>query len=286
VSDSTMTSSGVRFAVCAILAVTTSPAQSGARFEVASIKPSADFQTSQRSGHLGIKLDPARVDIGFWSLRQLIYRAYGIWGYQLTGPDWMGTERFDVVATFPAGAGENQLPEMLQHLLADRFGLKAHTETKDLPGFALRVAKGGPKMKLTEPADQEPGLTSTARIGRLIDDLSSYDGSPFGLTNMSRAGGNIRVEFTRMPVAALVQILASYLAAPVVDLTGLTGKYQGMLEFSVSATLSSPSSGDAPDPSGTSLFSTVPKLGLKLERHKAPVEVRIVDHLDRAPSAN
>jgi uncharacterized protein (TIGR03435 family) len=150
---------------------------SGPRFEVASIKP-APITSSGPPAHAGIEIDGARVDIGYWSINQLIYRAYGLPAYQLSGPGWMNNLRFDVVAKFPEGASKDQLPEMLQWLLADRFGLVAHAETRELPGFALVVGKGGPKVKLAEPdpdAATEPASPNRLeRAGQLLDRLSSY----------------------------------------------------------------------------------------------------------------
>ena len=123
-------------------------------------------------GHTGITLNPARVDIGYWSVLQLIVRAYRLQPFQLIGPDWMGLHRFDVQAKLPQGSTEKQLPEMLQWLLADRFGLKAHFDTKELNGFALEVGKGGVKMDaappdpayLGAPVEDQTGLRGRFRV--------------------------------------------------------------------------------------------------------------------------
>ena len=106
--------------------------------------------------HVGMKIDAARVDIGYWSIKQLILRAYGLSPSQASGPDWMDSLRFDILAKLPEGATQDQLPEMLQWLLVERFGLVAHGETKDLPGYALVLGKGGPKMKPAVPDADAP----------------------------------------------------------------------------------------------------------------------------------
>src|SRR5580693_8295370 len=94
---------------------------SGPKFEVASIKPAAQ----PRGNHVGITADDARVDIGDWSVLQLIDKAYRIQSYQVIGPDrWEFAQiRFDIQATLPQGSTQKQIPEMLQWLLAERFGL-------------------------------------------------------------------------------------------------------------------------------------------------------------------
>src|SRR4051794_33928733 len=120
-------------------------------FEVASIKPSEPITPAMvQSGkiHAGMKIDGARVDIGNFSLAQLIAKAYDIKAYQLQGPSWMvpTAQRFDVIANLPAGATKEQVPEMLQALLADRFKLVVHKETKDQKVYGLLVGKTGIKM--------------------------------------------------------------------------------------------------------------------------------------------
>jgi len=234
-------------------------AQPQAKFEVASIRPAQDA-----SSH-GIKIDSARVEIGGWSVKQLILRAYGLQPYQLSGPEWLDSV-FDVLAKYPEGATQDQLPEMLQSLLAERFGLVTHRETRQLEGFALLVAKGGPKMKPAPPEADD-------RATNILDTLWGTDYKAFGLTAFSSANGELHMEFTKIPMAALVQILASYLRAPLIDMTGLQGRYQAALDISF-------------DPGDTSLFSTVNRLGLRLERRKSAFEVLIVDHLKRIPTEN
>ncbi len=273
---------------------------SGPKFEVVSIKPAPNIQTVISQGqtpHMGIKINPSTVDIGYWSITQLILRAYGLGPYQLYGPNWMDSARFDVVAKFPHDVAPDQLSGMLQWVIVERLGLAAHSESKDLPAFALSVAKSGPKMKPADPDDSisdEASLNRIEKIGRTLDSIWG-SGTELGLTTTTGNNGNLHLEFTKMPMAALVQILASYLRAPVIDVTGLQGKYRATLDFSLADTLEAartedPSGGSgAPsvsEPFGTSLFAMVQRLGLKLERRKAHIDVLIVDHVERVPSAN
>ena len=268
---------------------------SGPKFEVASVKPSLDLETAVSKGlapHVGIKIDAARVDIGYWSIKQLIMRAYGLPSYQVSGPDWMDSLRFDVAAKFPEGAAEDQLPGMLQWLLVERFGLVAHGATKDLPAFALVVGKDGPKMKPAAPdADAPAGPPSkdagdanrVKNVGRTLDGLFG-DGKPFGAA-MTFNSGRLHMEFAKMPMDALSMIVSSYLREPVIDMTGLDGRYQLTLDFSP-ADMGGDPSGMASEPSGTSLFSAVQRLGLRLERRKAPTALLVVDHVERVPKEN
>jgi uncharacterized protein (TIGR03435 family) len=264
---------------------------SGPKFEVTSIKP-VPLTNSGPPAHAGIKIDGARVDIGYWSINQLILRAYGLPAYQLSAPDWTNSLRFDVVAKFPEGTTRDQLSEMLQWLLADRFGLAAHVETRELPGFALVVGKGGTKMKPAEPdpnAATEPASSNRLeRAGHTLDRLWSYDGDSFGVSSSSVAGNVLHVAFKRMPIEALAQILADRLRAPVTNMTGLDGEYQMTLDLPLpgaSAGAPEPAGELAPDPLGA-VFATVERLGLKLEHRKAPIAVLVVDHVERVPTEN
>jgi uncharacterized protein (TIGR03435 family) len=167
-------------------------------------------------------------------------------------------------------------------MVADRFGLKMHHATRTMPAFSLTVAKTGPKMQ--RAADDEPSAVlpsgDSARIertGRMLDRIWGM-GEDLGL-RMLPANGNLRVEFTKMPMAALAQVLASYLRTPVLDETGLTGNYWAELEFSMAET-------ERDEASPNALLAAVGRLGLRLERRKTPVEIVVVDNLLRTPSAN
>jgi uncharacterized protein (TIGR03435 family) len=254
-------------------------------FEVVSIKPAVLDEPGAAPHLMGMRRTPVRIDIGRWSVKQLVLRAYGLWPSQLSGPEWMDTARFDVSATLPPGARPEQLPEMLQHMLADRFGLKIHRATKTMLVFSLIVGKGGAKMQ--RGPDDDPsallpaGQTQAARVermGRMLDRIWGM-GEDLGLRMLPAADGNLRVEFTKMPMAALTQFLAAYLRSPVFDDTGLTGNYQAVLEFSVPRI-------EGDDVSADALLSAVSRLGLRLERRKAPVESVVVDSLLRTPSSN
>jgi uncharacterized protein (TIGR03435 family) len=261
---------------------------SGPKFDVASIKPSRNLEEVIQAGlkpHVGITIDAARVDIGYWSLLQLIVRAYGIQPYQLVAPDWTAASRFDVQATLPPGASEKRLPGMLQWLLSERFGLIAHADKRDLPGYTLRLGKGGVKMK---PAPPEPGPSGMEEGVNSLDLLwGGGESKPFGLTDFHRSpNGDFHMQFEKMPIPVLAQILTSYLRAPVADLTGLAGKYQATLDFSPAPGPAANASLDGQAFGGNDLFTAVKALGLKLERDRVRCPVLVVDHIERTPAVN
>src|SRR5579863_7894040 len=113
-------------------------------FEVASIKPSGPFLSGSGRVNLGLHIDGAQVTGSFFSLKDYIGIAYRVRDYQISGPDWMASERFTISAKLPAGAPREKVPEMMQALLADRFQLKTHRDSKEFPVYALTVGKSGP----------------------------------------------------------------------------------------------------------------------------------------------
>jgi uncharacterized protein (TIGR03435 family) len=254
---------------------------SGPKFEVASIKPAAGPEV-----HAGTKIDAARVDIGYWSITQLILRAYGIPAYQLSAPRGLGNLRFDIAAKLPEGSTPDQLPQMLQWLLAERFSLVVHGETRSLPALALLVAKDGPKMRPAAPDPDAPAQPAPGRLekaGRTLDGLWSPDPREFGVTAFSATAGNLHVEFTRLPMDALAQILADNMQMPVLDATGLEGRYQVTLDLPLPG---APVAAMALEPPGPSVQSELKRLGLRLEPRNAPLAVLVVDHAERVPTEN
>jgi uncharacterized protein (TIGR03435 family) len=282
---------------------------SGPKFEVASIKPALALGPAIEAGNfVGIKIDSAQAHFGAFALKQMLMRAYGLQQYQLIGPDWIDTQRFEIVAKIPEGANKDEVPQMLQWLLAERFGLVAHGETRDLPAFALLVGKDGPKMKPAAPAepaadpaptDATPGRVSTSRGSD--GSINGVSAGPFGKTVIKASNAGLHMEFERIPMADFARMLFQYLGRPVVDMTGLKGAYQVTVDFSpadiaaatkVTAAHDANQSADgdragvAAEPSGASVFATIQKLGLRLESRKAPIAVLVVDHIDRTPKEN
>ena len=294
-------------------------------FEVASIKPAAPLDLRMLlSGQMriGMKTDAARVDIASMSLMDLICAAYKVKPHQVSGPDWMGGltgARFDILAKLPDGATTDQIPEMLQGLLEERFKLALHRSLTDHPVYALVVGKGGPKLKEAPPDAPAPAAGDPQDgIALSIGDQDiRISGSPQGrgmvISGLAGAKtrisvtpeGTMRMEADRIALPAFADFLTRLLDRPVVDMTGLQGSYQLALDLSQSDLLNIarnagfqvPGQGvrmdaarpadAASDPSATStIFAGVQQLGLRLDPRKSPIDSLVIDHLEKTPTGN
>jgi uncharacterized protein (TIGR03435 family) len=279
-----------------ILAVVLSPAlfcqppASRPEFEVAAVKASAPITESGLN--VGVHIDGAMVRCTYLSLLNYLNMAYDVKDYQIIGPDWLASEHFDIDAKRPDGvSGEQALRGMMASLLQDRFKLTMHRETRDLPAYALVVGKGGLKIKEIPPdpdgADTghvDVNVTGGGRGGTTVD-LGNGSYISYGLN---------KLEAKKVTFPAIMDSLSKFLDRPVVDMTGLTGRYDFTVEYSVDElrNLVRASGGDAshiPDFGGDptiSIFTSVEALGLKLEPRKAPVEVIVIDSVQKTPTAN
>jgi uncharacterized protein (TIGR03435 family) len=287
----------------------------GPTFEVASVKlAGAPDPARMMSGHVGMKVDGARVDIGFLSLSDLIAIAYRVKAYQISGPDWMSAQRFDIMAKLPAGASQDQAPEMLQALLAERFKLTIHRANKDIQIYALVAGKNGPKLKESAPDEPTapaadgaaPSTDTSLRIsGDPQKGMTVSNGLGSGTVKITMANGAMHMESAKMSMTQFAEALSRFLDHPVMDMTEIKGNYQVALDLSMedimnaarSAGMQGPGPGGggmagrgpaegASDPRGSSLFNNVQQLGLKLEARKAPVDLIVIDHLEKLPTEN
>ena len=240
------------FIATVLLAQAPAPAP---EFEVASIKLAPPLEPQKIMAgtmHVGMSVDAARVDIGSMSLTELIRTAYRMKPYQISGPDWMPSQRFDIMAKIPEGASKDKVPEMLQALLADRFKLTAHRESKERPAYALVVGKNGPKLKEAEPDPAAPPAADPAappgkgifvvgspegqvRIEPNRDGRGASISSPqLGQMKVSVGeGGMMRMEFARISMTMLADTLSRFAGKPVIDMTELKGNYQIALDLSM-----------------------------------------------------
>ena len=226
-------------------------------FEVASIKPnrSLDVRSS-------IRFSKGRLAAQNVSLRKVILNAYGIPDdreYMLDGPAWLATERFDIDATFPADAAPEQVRQMLESMLKDRFRLALHRDTRQLPAYSLTVAKGGPRI---QPVEDGQGRTS---------------------------GAPGRLEATKITMRKLADLLGRLTGVPVIDSTSLEGVFDFTLEWSPDQppNMAAPDIHETAAGSGPSLFTALQEqLGLKLVSGKQPLEILVVDHMEKTPTAN
>jgi uncharacterized protein (TIGR03435 family) len=286
-----------RIAAAALLACVvnaqTAPADHP-QFEVASIKPNTS------DNHLVMIRPPVggRFTATNATLTMLVALAYKVRTNQISGlPSWAGSERYDIVAKSDTNPAQDQLALMVRELLADRFKLITHKETKELPVYALLIAKNGPKL----PAAKE-GACATYSPDKPLP-APPQPGQPFTPPTMPCGGflmlGN-RLEAGKVGMAQLVNVLANVTGRPVIDKTAYTGTFDVHLEWTPEAGMGrggafgGPGAGPAPggdpvpaappaDTSGPSIFTAVQEqLGLRLESQKAPVEILVVDHAEKA----
>jgi uncharacterized protein (TIGR03435 family) len=270
----------------------------GQEFEVASIKPSAP--SSQGQAIAGLHIDGAMVRYSALSLKLYLGMAYGLENYEISTPDWMASERWDITAKLADGSDPKQIPKMLQALLRDRFQMKMHRETKQFPVYGLIVGKGGLKLK-DSPADpvaeggQPPNQSvNVAPAARGAGTVVNYgNGSYLTL-------GDNKFEGKKLPMAIIAGALARFADRPVVDMTDLKGSYNFAMEFSpedframmiraaiAQGSVVSPDASKLVDASSSdTLFNAVEKLGLKLESRKAPIEMLVIDQALKTPTDN
>lgn len=231
--------------------------QSG--FDVVSIKPSDPLSNIM---HIGISPSGSFEASGA-NLMSLIVQAYDVRGFQIVGgTGWMNDEKYMIVtkdeAKEPTGADQSQLRNRmnakLRAMLADRFQLRVHRETREMPVYALTIAKGGIRMK-TSPGD---------------------GGDDAGINMIRTPEAKSGVMGKQVPMDVLSRFLSFQVGRTVVDETGLTGKYDFRLVYSL----------DLGDATGPSIFTALQEqLGLKLESKKGPVEVIVIDGAEE-PSEN
>jgi len=282
-------------------------------FEVASVKPAAPLDPAKLMAgqqRIGVTIDAAHADIRSLTLGDLVRTAYQLKAYQINGPAWMETERYDIVAKLPDGAKRSQFPRMLQTLLAERFRLTLHRATSELPAFALVVAKGGPKLK-ESPPDPNPQSAEAAPAGGTSALRSNTALDPKGVVTMTGPSGStikqtvspdgLHLEIQKMTMPALAEYLGRFKARPVTDMTGVQGAYDLVLELSreeladvARASGQVVGGGEtggagldtASDPNIHSLASSLDLLGLKLETRKTSMEMLVIDHVEKTPIEN
>jgi uncharacterized protein (TIGR03435 family) len=228
-------------------------------FEAASIKPSAP-------GGQGFRMQFAeggRVMASNVTVAILIQQAYGVREFQILGaPGWVGSDHYDITTVAEGGTKPDDLRPMMRALLADRFKLALHRGTKELPVYALVVGKGGPKFHASTGGGEGPGNGRRMSIGR----------------------GQIELQHGTM--AFFASELARQLGRTVIDKTELTGEYDLKMDWTPDESLAAPAGGERPAPAeaiGPSIFTALQEqLGLKLESTKGPVEILVIDRVEKA----
>jgi uncharacterized protein (TIGR03435 family) len=268
------------------------PPSARPEFEVASVKKSAPAMPGQVN--IGVHIDGAMVRCSALPMKSYIRMAYRVNDYQVLGPDWLATENFDIAAKLPDGATRAQLPEMIQSLLADRFKLVVHRDKKEFPVYALVVAKNGPKLK-ESPPDSSAEASPAAKGTVDVNITTGRGGGVIDMGNGSSIGySRDHLEAKKVTMTALAGAVERLLDRPVVEMTGIGGTYDFSLEYSwdeVRSLVRSTSGGATELPANAadtanSIFTSLAAFGLKLEPRKAPIEVVVVDHIERTPTEN
>jgi uncharacterized protein (TIGR03435 family) len=230
------------------------------------------------SGGPGTK-DPERYSAQNFDLGGLLQIAFGINRYQLSAPAWLNDVRFDVEVKVPPGATAEQFRLMMQDLLQERFRMVAHHETKEMQGYALTVYKNGPKIReSTEAFPKPPELDPEWKPAADADGFPVLPRGRFPWWTIG-SGGRSRRRVANMSMEEFARDLSMQLQGPVTDATGLKGKYDFTLSWVFDTLLASVG--------GPDLFGAIQQqLGLKLDRKKEPVDLIVVDHIERSPTRN
>lgn len=252
--------------IVALSAQVPAPAPAAPTFEVASVRPNS----SDEPPSLALPPSGAVVATNV-PLQNLIINAHGVPAFRVVGaPDWIERERFDIAARPPDGADPGQVLSMMRALLADRFNLRVHRETREMPIYTLVLARHdgrlGPNMK--------PAGTDCSTIGSATPLPPSPDSPCAGLMGVGPAGGTI--VSIGQPLRRLTSALSMAVSRTVIDRTGLEGPFDVRLRWSADVSVG-PAQGDTP-----SIFTALQEqLGLRLESTRGPVEVLVIDSVER-----
>jgi len=240
-------------AVCLLLACLPALSQPATppAFEVASIR-------TWQPGRESIETGPASLTMHSVTLQACIRWAYGVQDVQVVGPDWLRDTGFEIFAKSANAVSVAELRVMLQALLAERFKLAVHRDSREMTALVLTVAKGGHKLK---PADAE--------------------GSP------SFQSGKMNLTGKNAGVGQMVEFIANAIHTPVIDQTGLTGRYDYFLDIEMYVTEEARRASGVPPEAGSIIAAAIQaELGLKMESKKVPVDVIVVDHVEKTPTEN
>jgi len=262
-------------------------------FEVASVRAATPNQGNGAQTPAAARLDPSQIRLNYLTMQDFIVRAYGVKAYQVIGPDWLKAERFDISATLPEGATVAQVPAMLQSLLEDRFGLKVHRSQKEFAVYMLTRSKRPFTLTKVEPRSPDSNVTGVVpRPGNGVA-LGLARGGLFTLYDNKMDGKGMTMEM-------LANTLTPFIGLPTVNGTDIEGFYDFhfdlepedygsmMMRAAAARGVSYPPQllAQLESMSNPSFLSSLDKVGLKLERSKAPLEVINIDEVKKTPSEN
>lgn len=264
-------------------------------FEVVSVKPTIPI-SGATSIHLGFHIDGAQVHLSYASIGDMMRMAYKVKNYQIVGSD-LEADRYDIDAKLPGGSTKEQVPEMLQSLLADRFKLKFHNDSKEFPIYALIAIPGGTKLKdISDPSEvvDAKAPTEVTAVGGPGGVGASLPGGA------SYQFGDNKFIGKKLTMIYLADILSRFMDRPVIDMTNMKGKYDisipltdedyraMLIRAAMAAGVSLPTEALhlLDGASDASLHQAMRANGLKLEGRKAPLPVLVVEHIQKTPTEN
>lgn len=234
------------------------------KFEVASVKRLQELQPEMMAG---MRLRGDTLRFGQSRLKDLIQWAYDLKQYQLTGgPGWLESEFYAIEAKAKGSASRDEFRLMMRELLAERLKLVLHHEARELPGYVLSVGKNGPKLRIVESTDTPQAQISMFRDGQKL---------------LSR----LTAKQALMPMVC--DVLTAVLGGrPIVDRTGLTGRYDFTLDWDPNEADSSRETSALQFPAPSLPAALNEQLGLTLEAQKVPADVIVIDSVEKDPTAN
>jgi uncharacterized protein (TIGR03435 family) len=268
--------------ICLALTAIGAFAQTKPAFDVATIKPSPPLDPAKIAAALqaggkmpiGANVEFLRAEYLYLDLRSLMSLAYGVKPYQITGPDWMATEHFDIVAKMPEGSKKADAPKMLQTLLEDRFKLTTHRASAEHPVLALVVGKGGPKLKasaekpvaIDENAPLKPGESkmdgSDGAVRVKVDMTTGSSVIDMGLQGkmafrLDPAKGTMHLDFSMTTMHGFADMVTQLFAQlggtggrQVVDMTGIEGNYDATVDLGLAEIIAMARAAGADIPAG------------------------------------
>jgi uncharacterized protein (TIGR03435 family) len=286
-----MTRQVLALALVVFTAITLADAQTGPRFEVTSVKPVLEQPVGSAAG---VQISQRYARFSNVSLKDFVGFAFGMRMQQIVAPDWLGSVRFEIAGTLPEAFTPADMPAMMQALLEDRFHMRAHREMREFAVYGLEVSAGGIKApRADEPTLADGPFTVTAN--------SSSGGTAIDLGNgATLLIGNNRIDARKVTMLQLTETLSRFVDRQVLDMTALTGRYDVTIELTPddfrAAMLRSAVAGGATLPPQAyqtlenSSLSAVPdalkSLGLVLQSRRAPLDVVIIDSIDKTPTEN
>jgi uncharacterized protein (TIGR03435 family) len=236
----------------------TAPASDAAAFDAVSVKPAKPARGID--GMPAIKATPGMVVVRNTNIKGAIAWAYRVTDAQVTGPDFLDSQRFDIIAKAAGPAVEDDLRLMMQAMLKDRFKLDFHRQNKEMQTYVLSIGKNGFK----------------AKESKTEGDMA-----------MEPNQAAMSVTISRAPISQLVNMLGQIVRAPILDSTGLTGRYDLTLNIAkYAADMAERGKEMSMDPLALIVPILQEELGLKLESRKVALDLLVIDHVEKSPIEN